>query len=139
MRLRGYITAVFALLLVSCAREGPPGALARLPFGALDAPRTGDTLHGRTVFRGWALAESGMESVAVYLDRNFAAFAKLGFDRPDVQHVFPAVPGSATCGWQLDFIATGIQPGPHEILVQARSKQGGTRDLGVATITVASP
>ena len=86
---------------------------------------------------GWALSEAGIQSVAVYMDRNLAAFAMLGVDRPDVQKVFPAIPGSATAGWRLTFDATGIQPGRHEILVQARSREGATRDLGVATVTIA--
>lgn len=131
------LPAVLALLLTSCPEEGPRAAFARLPFGSLDIPRNGETVHGRTLIRGWALDESGIQSVAIYFDRKLAAFAILDIDRPDVQQVFPTMPGVAHCGYQFEFVATGIQPGIHELLVQARSKQGATRDLGVATITIA--
>jgi Bacterial Ig domain len=127
------------LAAASCTHEAPRASPSRLPFGALDTPRTGDVIRGRTLFRGWALDESGIQSVAIYLDRNLAAFATLGIDRPDVQKAFPAMPGAATAGWELHFDTTSIEPGRHEIVVQARSPEGATRDLGTATVTVAAP
>jgi hypothetical protein len=107
-----------------------------LPFGVVDSPHPGEALRGRATLRGWALSESEIESVAVYLDRSLAGFATLGVSRPDVQKAFPAFPGAAEAGWQLDFDVTGMKPGPHELEIQARSKQGATRDLGDVAVTV---
>jgi hypothetical protein len=107
-----------------------------LPFGVVDNPRPGEALCGHSTLRGWALSESKIESVAVYLDRTLAGFATLGVSRPDVQKAFPAFPGAAESGWQLDFDVTGMKPGPHELEIQARSRQGATRDLGTVAVTV---
>jgi hypothetical protein len=74
--------------------------------------------------------------VAVYLDRTLAGFATLGVSRPDVQKAFPTFPGAAEAGWQLDFDVTGMKPGRHELEIQARSRQGATRDLGDVAVTV---
>src|SRR5947209_17099517 len=82
------VVAGIALLLAGCADEKPRASLARLPFGSMDTPRNGDTIRGPTLIGGWALAESGIDSVTIYVDRNLAAFASLGINRPDVQKAF---------------------------------------------------
>ena len=86
---------------------------------------------------GWAAAESGIDFVAVYVDRDLAGFAKLGVARPDVGKAFPWLAGSGESGWRLDLDTTGLRLGRHEILVQARTKQGATRDAGAATVNIA--
>ena len=111
-------------------------SFSKLPFGAVDSPSLGAALRGRSTLRGWALSESKVESVAVYMDRTLAGFATLGVSRPDVQKAFPAFPDAAEAGWQLDFDVTGMKAGPHEVEIQARSKQGATRDLGALAVTV---
>jgi hypothetical protein len=134
---------VLFILVVIVALAFWKGSAARtrasysvLPFGAVDSPRPGEALRGRSTLRGWALSESEIESVAIYMDRTLAAFATLGVSRPDVQKALPAFPGAAEAGWQLDFDVTGLKPGPHELEIQARSRQGATRDLGDVAVTV---
>ena len=137
------LLSVFFILVAIIALAFWKGSAARaratysmLPFGVVDSPRPGAALRGRSTFRGWALSESEIESVAVYLDRTLAGFATLGVSRPDVQKASPAFPGAAESGWQLDFDVTGMKPGPHELEIQARSRQGATRDLGDVAVTV---
>jgi hypothetical protein len=136
--------ALIALILVailalafwkgSAVRARP--SFSMLPFGSVDDPRPGAALRGRSTLRGWALSESGIESVTVYMDRTPAGFATLGVSRPDVQKAFPTFSGAAEAGWQLDFDVTGLKAGPHEMQIQARSRQGATRDLGDLAVTV---
>jgi len=137
------LLSVFFILVAIIALAFWKGSAARaratysmLPFGVVDSPRPGAALRGRSTFRGWALSESEIESVAVYLDRTLAGFATLGVSRPDVQKASPAFPGAAESGWQLDFDVTGMKPGPHELEIQARSRRGATRDLGDVPVTV---
>jgi hypothetical protein len=66
------------------------------------------------------------------MDRTLAGFAILGIRRPDVQKAFP----TAEAGWQISFDVTEMKEGPHELVAQARSKQGATRDLGSIVVTV---
>ena len=130
------LVAVIALALWKGSSARARASYSLLPFGVVDSPHTGDTLRGRSTLRGWALSESEIESVAVYMDRTLAGFATLGVSRPDVQKASPAFPGAAESGWQLDFDVTGMKPGPHELEIQARSRRGATRDLGDVPVTV---
>jgi hypothetical protein len=130
------LVAIIAVAFWKGSATRARASYSMLPFGVVDSPHTGDTLHGRSTLRGWALSESEIESVAVYIDRTLAGFATLGVSRPDVQKVFPTFPGAAEAGWQLDFDVTGMKPGPHEMEIQARSRQGATRDLGDVAVTV---
>jgi hypothetical protein len=125
------------VLYSDSSKPVPCNAAAKLPFGFVDSPRAGDTLRGQTRFHGWALSEAGIQMVNVYLDRKFAAIATKAVSRPDVQSVFPALPESAMCGWEVGFDTTGMKPGAHEIVVQARSRDGATRDVGIVPIVVA--
>jgi len=130
------LVAIIAVAFWKGSAARARASYSMLPFGVVDSPRSGEALHGRSTLRGWALSESDIESVAVYLDRALAGFATLGVSRPDVQKAFPAFPGAAQAGWQLDFDVTGMKPGPHELEIQARSRQGATRDLGAVAVTV---
>ena len=69
------------LAAVGCRSDSSPKVL---PFGVMDAPRNGEGLRGTVPLVGWVLAESGIKQVIVYVDRNYAAFATLGRNRPDV-------------------------------------------------------
>jgi hypothetical protein len=130
------LVAIIALAYWKGSDARARASYSMLPFGVVDSPRAGDALRGRSTLRGWALSESEIESVAVYLDRTLAGFATLGVSRPDVQKAFPTFPGAAEAGWQLDFDVTGMKPGRHELEIQARSRQGATRDLGDVAVTV---
>ena len=130
------LVALIALAYWKGSAQRARASYSMLPFGVVDSPRPGEALRGRSTLGGWALSESGIESVAVYLDRTLAGFATLGVSRPDVQKSFPAFPGAAEAGWQLDFDVTGMKPGPHELEIQARSRQGATRDLGDVAVTI---
>lgn len=129
------LAAIMALAFWKGHATSARATYAMLPFGVVDSPRPGEALRGRTTLRGWALSESEIESVTVYLDRTLAGFATLGVSRPDVQKAFTAFPGAAESGWQLDFDVTGMKPGPHELEIQARSRRGATRDLGNVAVT----
>lgn len=130
------LVAIIALAFWKGSAVRVRASYGMLPFGAVDNPHPGEALRGRYTLRGWALSESAVESVTVYVDRTLAGFATLGISRPDVQKVFPAFPDAANAGWQLDFDVTGIKAGAHELEIQARSKQGSTRDLGDVAVTV---
>jgi hypothetical protein len=130
------LVAIIALAFWKGSAERARASFSILPFGVVDSPRPGAALHGRSTLSGWALSESKIESVAVYMDRTLAGFATLGVSRPDVQKAFPKFPDAADAGWQLDFDVTGMKAGPHQLEIQARSKQGATRDLGELAVTV---
>jgi Bacterial Ig domain len=131
------LTCSIFLAITGCQHVDPHASLSPLPLGVLDNPRPGDVLQGYTVFRGWAFSESGIQSVTIYVDRTAAGFATLGVSRPDVQHALPNFPNAGEAGWELNFDTSRLKPGKHELIVQARSKQGATRDLGSISVTIA--
>jgi N-acetylmuramoyl-L-alanine amidase len=83
---------------------------------------------------GWAIHESGIQSVAVYVDRKYTAEGNLGGDRPDVAAAYPAFKRDMISTWNIPLDTKLISPGGHELIVRVRAKDGATRDLAVPVI-----
>src|ERR1022692_4183582 len=56
---------------------GPAGVILEPILGALDAPARGNTLRGTGIVGGWAVAESRVKRIAIYVDGQFVSFAPL--------------------------------------------------------------
>jgi hypothetical protein len=87
--------------------------------------------------QGWAAAEDGVSKVCLYVDRQPAVCSQITGLRPDVAKVYPNIAGAEMSGWSIQFDSSGLSPGDHEFLIQARSKSGATKDLGNMIIKVA--
>jgi hypothetical protein len=129
------------ICLVAClACGGKPAesgtSLSRLPFGSLDIPRSGETVTGTVGIGGWALSEDGISRVAIYVDRSYVLAATLGGPRPDVAKIYPTIPDAASSGFNAALDTSSFPAGSHEIVVQAYSKLGASRDIGTATVTI---
>jgi hypothetical protein len=132
---------VTALISLSCGTTEPsvteqPKSGSPLPFGHVELPRPGETIRGQWPVQGWALSDSGIKAVEIYVDRTYVGSAQLGVSRPDVQKVYPSIKDSSTAGWTYTLNAAAITPGAHELVVQARSGENRTRDIGTPAITV---
>lgn len=103
----------------------------------MDAPKPGETIRGNYSITGWALDETGIRDVSIYIDRILVGTAKLGVSRPDLVANFSAFPDAETGGFEYVWNSAGLPPGPHELVVQARSKNGATRDVGGGLVTTA--
>jgi len=119
------------LILTSCGGENKSARkiVPNLPFGGVNAPVNGQKIAGKIDVVGWALAETGIESVSTYVDRTFVSSSATGLPRPDVAKAYPNVSGSDKAGWVLTLDTASFSPGWHELTVQARSKEGAVRDL----------
>ena len=122
------------LILSSCSagRKAAPD----LPLGGVNAPVSGQKVAGKVDAVGWALAESGIDSVSIYVDRRFVARAATGLPRPDVAQAYPSISGNGNAGWTLPIDAARFSPGWHELTIQARSKEGATHDLASIPILI---
>jgi hypothetical protein len=120
-----------AVLLTACS-----GQKAKLPFGGVNAPANGRKASGNMELVGWALAEAGIDSVSVYVDRVFVSTCALGLPRPDVAQVYPNIGGRDNAGWKAVLDTTKFPPGWHEVVMQARSKDGATRDLASVSVLI---
>jgi hypothetical protein len=124
------------LSLASCARDQKSGGRVNLPFGGVNTPVSQQSVTGKVDVTGWALSEAGIESVSIYVDRVFVADCSTGLPRPDVAKAYANVPESGVAGWTMTLDSTRFSPGWHELTVQARSKDGATRDLASMPIAV---
>lgn len=113
--------------------KSPP----KLPYGGVNFPASGQKIKGKVDLVGWALSESGIASVSIYLDRSFVADCSTGQARPDVAKAYPKVNGSGASGWKLTFDSAKFSPDWHELTIQARSRAGATRDLATLPILIA--
>jgi N-acetylmuramoyl-L-alanine amidase len=87
---------------------------------------------------GWAIHESGIRSVEVYVDRRYLLSGNTGLNRPDVAQAFPAFKKEMISGWNALLDTTQVPPGPHELVARARAKDGAARDFSVHFV-IANP
>ena len=137
-RMRLAFLVLSLLLSAGCLRNRGPetGDLAgKMPVGFLDAPKSGEVVRGKTTVRGWALSESGIRQVAIYVDGVFAGNAKLQVTRPDLAHFPFRNPDKGGFEWEWD--STTVSPGTHQIVAEARGNDAGVHELGSASVTTA--
>lgn len=129
--------AIFLLLLgaPSCGKTGgyksqgtQKSALEPI-LGSVDIPPRGATLSGTLTAGGWALAESGVDRVAIYFDKQFMTFATLDGNRPDIAKAFGSFPNAASSGWGAVIDLSQMIEGDHEMLMQVKSKAGHVHDF----------
>lgn len=131
----GFLLASMLAIQAGCSSRTSESA--RLPIGWVDSPTQGAALVGDLEIKGWATENSGVARVCVYVDRTRATCTEdINMPRPDVSAAWPSINGSDKSGWQLRLDTAGLTAGKHEIVVQATSKAGATRDIGSVEIVV---
>ena len=135
MKLFVWQTVVVALFMggVSCSRA-PKQATEKSSLepivGSVDVPPVNGTLKiGAVGIGGWALAESGVQRVAIYIDRQFVGFATMGGSRPDILRAFNSFPNAITSGWNAIIDTSPFPPGEHLLVMQIESKAGNVHDF----------
>lgn len=135
---RSYLTLVVVLALsvvyVGCQRDPKD---ARLPVGSVDSVTPGMTIKGIVPVMGWAADNDGIREVCLYIDRQLiSCTTDVSVPRPDVANVWPGIPGADKSGWQIQLDTSAMKPGPHDLVVQARSNSRATRDVGGMLVNV---
>lgn len=91
---RWLIVALAGLAVAGCNREPAPKRQAeRNPptIGFIDAPAAKSVLGPKFIASGWALDESNVERVRIYLDDELMANVPLTVMRPDVEDSYKVV------------------------------------------------
>ena len=132
------VVTVAAAALVGCGTvatgDKEPDPTNELPIGFLDAPIPNATVDHQFRVEGWALDDTGVDFVRVYVDGKYVATARIELDRPDVSKVFPRYTAQGDKhGWRTTVM---VAPGPHMVIVQAVDRTGATRDIGAVPVTV---
>ncbi|MDP4090096.1 MAG: Ig-like domain-containing protein [Bacillota bacterium] len=108
-------------------------ANAALPQRAwLDSPY-GTFAAGKDItVTGWALDDSGIKEVDVFIDEKLSGKAVIGQPRPDVDKAFPGYKNGDESGFTYLIKAISISPGKHNIKVQAIGNDSGVQILSTA-------
>jgi len=88
--------------------------------------------------RGWAAdraAGAPVAKVTIYVDGSAAGDARLGMLRDDVARHYRK-PEFAKSGWEFHEPASRIQPGAHQVTVEAKGTSGATLLPGARSVTV---
>jgi GT2 family glycosyltransferase len=101
-----------------------------------DEPRGEKTeaASGTIVFRGWAVASSGIDRVEIQAGREAAIPARFGLFRPDVAPHIPGVPDGDRCGFQASLDTTRFRDGVLPVVVRAFSKEGSQTEVEVPVL-----
>ena len=102
----------------------------------IDYPQNSAIKNELTV-RGWALNDSGVKNVGIFIDGKWVKNANYGSSRPDVNKVFPGYSNGSNSGYTTTTInVANIKPGKHKLMVVAvgndGSRQGQERDLTIS-------
>ena len=119
---------VFAAELLWQGCGGVPRLGVPLPLGALDSV-AGPEEDGTAKLGGWVVSEDPIHTVSLYIDGRYVTSAKLFQPRADVNQAYPAF-GEVKAGWSIEVDTKVFPSGTHELVVQARTVHGATRDLG---------
>jgi len=90
----------------------------------IEEPVQGSTVAGVGNIRGWALGDSSIESVELYIDGRYIADIPYGGTRNDVGNAYPALPESGESGYSMAFAWGLLAPGPHQIRIRALDDLG---------------
>src|SRR5215831_11294463 len=94
-----FLAAVCACALAAGAcGSGTSKPGGKLPVGFLDSPKPGEIIRGGYHVQGWALAESGIQDVSIFVDRSFLGKATLGQSRPDLTQEYSMFPSPGSGG-----------------------------------------
>jgi hypothetical protein len=114
------------------------------PFGEFSTPIDGSTVSSSVPVTGWALDDTGVESVKIYREEgsNLVYIGDAVFvegARPDVEAAYPDYPMNYKAGWGYmmltNFLPNGGN-GTFKIHAIATDKEGRTTTLGIKTIHV---
>jgi hypothetical protein len=114
-----------------------------LPMGSFDTPIDGSTVFSSVPFTGWALDDTGIESVRIYREEGSdlvyigdALFVEGA--RPDIEQAYPSYPMNYKAGWGY-MMLTNFLPnqgnGTFRMVAVARDFSGHEQILGTNTIT----
>jgi hypothetical protein len=131
-------TAFHALLIPICCymlscSDSPESH--RLPFGALNPPAPNAIVRGQLLVGGWAIHESGVVSVDLYIDREFVQTANVGVSRPDVAAAFPQFKVDMMTGFSSSLNTVKFPDGPHELVARIKARNKVIRDLTTTFIS----
>lgn len=94
-------------------------AVGKGPLMWIDSPVHNSTIVRDIDITGWALNESGISKINVYVDSSYTGQARYGIERPDVNTIYPGYPAGDKSGYSFSLKISTIPSGAHTITVEA--------------------
>lgn len=132
------IAAPVLFVMTGCGGRPSVQAPNDRPFGFVDRPRPGERVGRMVDVAGWALDDTSVSKVEIFVDDRLEGSFELTTPRPDVSAAYPQFDRVSAArahrhGWAAT-VDLGAVPGPHAIRVRAFDERGAARDL--ATVAV---
>lgn len=89
----------------------------------IDFPQNDDVKNNLAV-RGWALNDSGISNIGIFIDGKWVKNTKSGVPREDVNRAFPGYVNGRKSGYSTNINVSSYKPGRHKIMVTAVGKDG---------------
>lgn len=109
------------------------------PFGSFDTPVHNSTVRSSIPVSGWALDDTGVESVKIYRGEteNLVYIGDAVFiegARPDIEQAFPGYPMNYKAGWGYMMLTNFLPDNTYKIHAVALDIEGSQVTLGTKTI-----
>ena len=99
-------------------------------LGRIDEPVANENHYKSTIkVRGWAINESGISEVRVYVNGTDKGKITYGTSRPDVNAAYPGYPSGNNSGYESTINISDIAEGKVEIKVVVTAKDGTVKDF----------
>lgn len=92
------------------------------PMTVIDIPIVNEFVQGNVDIVGWALNQSGVSKINIYLDDKFVGETGLSISRPDVIKVFPEYNQEDKVGFKYTLPAASLSEGQHKVTVEVVGK-----------------
>ncbi len=130
-----YLPSARARISASCA-EQPPAIASSPPLANVEEPKAGSEVARSIAVSGWALSNTGIHEIVIYLDERLAGTTSLGIARPDVQRAYPQYQDSLNAGFRGTIELTSVGAGPHTLRVELQANDGTRHELASIPVII---
>lgn len=106
--------------------------------GQIEKPAPNAVVSGMVLVQGFALSDSDISSIELYVDGEFQHEANLNLPRIDIIEAYPTWEGihHKNPGFSTGFLASRFSDGPHTISVTVRLSSGEVVEIGTRVVQV---
>jgi hypothetical protein len=104
------------------------------PYGFVEHPKPQSNLSGAIDIGGWAIDDTQVSQVKIFVDERPVGTATYGLPRPDVSKIWPHVPTEVGFSYKLD--TTKYPNGVHVLGINAEDKAGNVAILNRISVLI---
>ncbi|MEG2353340.1 MAG: N-acetylmuramoyl-L-alanine amidase [Clostridium sp.] len=90
----------------------------------LEYPESGAEYNGNFNISGWAINNSGIRDIKIYVNDKFVGNAEYGYERTDVKNVYPDYKNSINSGFSYTLNRNTLSHGTYDVKVEVTGNDG---------------